>query len=131
MPETPETPAAVLRAAADFLRDAHFRDGLSVQEIGTALRRMADEATQPETQAQPPRHRWYVEMLDDLADEWVPGTRYPVRERAVNHLNHASAIGPTWKDGTPVQRRLVRETTSYTVETAPAALSDADARSAR
>ncbi|WP_158697416.1 hypothetical protein [Streptomyces turgidiscabies] len=33
-----------LLEAADFLRDAHFRDGLTVQEIGTALRHMADEA---------------------------------------------------------------------------------------
>lgn len=33
-----------LLEAADFLRDAHFRDGLSVQEIGTALRNTADEA---------------------------------------------------------------------------------------
>lgn len=37
--------AEVLREAADFVRDAHFRDGLSVQEIGTALRYMADAAT--------------------------------------------------------------------------------------
>lgn len=37
--------AAVLREAADFVRDAHFRDGLTVQEIGTALRHMADGAT--------------------------------------------------------------------------------------
>jgi hypothetical protein len=37
--------AEVLREAADFVRDAHFRDGLSVQEIGTALRFMADTNT--------------------------------------------------------------------------------------
>lgn len=48
MNSTPE-PTDRLRAltlleAADFLRDAHFRDGLSVQEIGTALRHMADAA---------------------------------------------------------------------------------------
>ncbi|MEU7074706.1 hypothetical protein AB0B30_32635 [Streptomyces narbonensis] len=34
-----------LREAADFLRDAHFRDGMTVQEIGVALRYMADEET--------------------------------------------------------------------------------------
>jgi hypothetical protein len=39
-----ETRALALLEAADFLRDAHFRDGLSVQEIGTALRHMADAA---------------------------------------------------------------------------------------
>lgn len=51
VPSAPADRAAILREAADFLRDAHFRDGLSVQEIGTALRHMADEAQQPETQA--------------------------------------------------------------------------------
>lgn len=35
--------AATYRAAADFLRDAHFHNGLTVQEIGTALRHTADE----------------------------------------------------------------------------------------
>jgi hypothetical protein len=36
--------AETLRDAADFVRDAHFTDGLTVQEIGVALRRMADRA---------------------------------------------------------------------------------------
>lgn len=43
-PQTDRPRALHLLEAADFLRDAHFRDGLSVQEIGTALRHMADEA---------------------------------------------------------------------------------------
>lgn len=43
-PQTDRPRALHLLEAAYFLRDAHFRDGLSVQEIGTALRRMADEA---------------------------------------------------------------------------------------
>lgn len=51
---TAEIRAAALTEAADFVRDAHFRDGLSVQEIGTALRHWADreradEAQQPTT----------------------------------------------------------------------------------
>ncbi|MFF1957998.1 hypothetical protein ACFVWX_13530 [Streptomyces sp. NPDC058220] len=200
--------ATVLVEAADFLRDAHFRDGLSVQEIGTALRRMADEAQQPTaggrpvvppgcqpqdccgdptahptdvrraryavaidaasgwvldggqhmvdavlavadgeiadshaalrrgnsrladenarlraeleqaraSEAHPAEHTWAAELYDPLADEWVPSTRYIDRDRAVNHLAHASAVGPTWKDGTPTRRRLVRATTTYTVE---------------
>lgn len=37
--------AEVLREAADFVRDAYFRDGLSVQEIGAALRGVADAST--------------------------------------------------------------------------------------
>ncbi|CAM5249879.1 hypothetical protein SGLAM104S_01600 [Streptomyces glaucescens] len=79
--------------------------------------RPADEA-QPATEieAHPAEHSWAAELYDPLADEWVPGTRYAVRDRAVNHLTHARSIGPAWKDGTPVQRRLVRATTTYTVE---------------
>jgi hypothetical protein len=74
-------------------------------------------------QAHEPQHTWAVEMYDPLADEWGPGTRYSVRDRAVRHLDHATAIGPTWRDGTPVQRRLVRATTTYTIEQpAPPAL---------
>lgn len=36
--------AEVLREAADLLRDLHFDQGYSVQEIGTALRHMATTA---------------------------------------------------------------------------------------
>ena len=43
----PAPRADALREAADFLRDAHFRDGLSVQEIGTAMRHWADREEQP------------------------------------------------------------------------------------
>ncbi|NEY33054.1 hypothetical protein GTU99_12775 [Streptomyces sp. PRKS01-65] len=78
------------------------------------LRRMADEA-QP-AEAHPAEHTWAAELYDPVAKEWVPGTRYPDRDRAVNHLNHAAKIGPAWKDGTPTQRRLVRATTTYTIE---------------
>lgn len=82
----------------------------------TVLEQYANEAHAPE-------HTWAAELYDPLADEWVPGTRYPVRERAVNHLAHARTVGPTWKDGSPTRRRLVRATTTYTVEpeTEPAA----------
>ncbi|WP_326811664.1 hypothetical protein [Streptomyces scopuliridis] len=70
-------------------------------------------------EAHPAEQSWAAELYDPLADEWVPGTRYLVRDRAVNHLAHASAVGPTWKDGTPTQHRLVRATTTYTVEPGP------------
>jgi hypothetical protein len=69
-----------------------------------------------ETEAHPPEHTWAAELHDPLADEWVPGTRYTVRDRAVNALTHAKRLGPTWADGTPTERRLVRATTTYTVE---------------
>ncbi|MFF3497407.1 hypothetical protein ACFYWS_39450 [Streptomyces sp. NPDC002795] len=46
---TDPTPADRIRAlalneAADFLRDSHFRDGMTVQEIGVALHYTADAA---------------------------------------------------------------------------------------
>ncbi|WP_426404241.1 hypothetical protein ACN9M0_24890 [Streptomyces sp. R-07] len=67
-------------------------------------------------EARPPVHRWAVELHDPLAGEWAPGTRYLDRDQALDHLANARAIGPRWKDGTPVDRRLVRETTTWTVE---------------
>lgn len=39
---TGEIRAAMLVEAANFLRDAHFDEGLTVQEIGTAMRHWAD-----------------------------------------------------------------------------------------
>ncbi|MCX4786501.1 hypothetical protein OG369_09985 [Streptomyces sp. NBC_01221] len=129
--------AAILREAEARVRETALgypEKSLSwhrTLDAAVLLRRMADEAqqpsapsvadTQPETEAHPAEHSWAAEMYDPLADEWVPGTRYVVRDRAVNHLEHASTIGPTWKDGTPVKRRLVRATTTYTVEPAPTA----------
>jgi hypothetical protein len=82
--------------------------------------RMAGEAQQPETEAQPPRHRWYIEILDGVAGEWAPGMRSIDRADAAERYRAVSERYPTWKDGTPVQRRFVRETTSYTVEAEPA-----------
>lgn len=44
-PDPTETARALaLLEAANFLRDAHFNDGMSVQEIGAALRNTADQA---------------------------------------------------------------------------------------
>ena len=125
----PADRAAVLREAADALgrmdydTDSNdygydtYRDAWNggVMDGADLLRRLAAEAQQ-QTEAHDPEHTWAAELYDPIADEWVPGTRYLVRERAVNALNHAKRLGPTWKDGTPTQRRLVRATTTYTVE---------------
>lgn len=78
------------------------------------------EEQQAETQAHPAEHTWTAELRDPLAEEWAPGTRYVVRERAVDALAHARRLAPTWTDGTPTERRLVRATTTYTVEPAAA-----------
>jgi hypothetical protein len=77
------------------------------------LRRMADETA---TEHRPAVSRWRVETLDNLANEWAPGTGWPVRALAVERFDAMNAKAPRWKDGTPVTRRLVRETTTYTVE---------------
>ncbi|MGW0538261.1 hypothetical protein [Streptomyces sp. NPDC003032] len=86
------------------------------------LRRLAAEA-QPTIEAHPAEHTWRAELHDPLANEWAPGTCYINRDCAVNALAHARSVGPTWSDGMPTRRRLVRATTTYTVEpdTEPAA----------
>jgi len=89
-------------------------------QVGAELRRMADETQPAEAEAHPPYHRWYVETLDGLAGEWAPGMRFTDRDEAAERYRGVSEGYPTWKDGAPVQRRFVRETTSYTVETGPA-----------
>ncbi len=72
---------------------------------------------QPETEAHPRRDRWRVEIYDPLAKEWVPGIALLVRERAVERFNMAQINSPRWAhDNAPVKRRIVRETTTYTVE---------------
>ncbi|MFI1408831.1 hypothetical protein ACH4Y0_02660 [Streptomyces sp. NPDC020707] len=125
LPE-PTDRAALLIEAADELDAyiARYRSPTIANWTGavTFLRRLATEA-QPTTEAHPAEHSWRAELHDPLADEWAPGTRYVDRDRAVNALAHARSVGPTWRDGTPTRRRLVRVTTTYTVEpeTEPAA----------
>ncbi|WP_322501791.1 hypothetical protein TR631_33715 [Streptomyces rochei] len=128
--------AAVLREAAAVLdRRASGIDAFSSSDFGeearavreladaaNELRRVADETATTETQAHPPLHQWRVEILD--GDEWMPasGLRRD-RSQAAEQLRMSSERRPLWNDGTGVQRRLVRETTTYTVEdeTGPAA----------
>ncbi|WUH94582.1 hypothetical protein OG900_33500 [Streptomyces sp. NBC_00433] len=76
-------------------------------------------------EAHPPIHRWRVEHVD--GDQWVPGSGLKTdRAEAVHLLNVGNKIRPLWADGTPVQRRLVRETTSYAVEDALTLPADQD-----
>jgi hypothetical protein len=99
------------------------RDALIVGE--TKLRRLADEA-QPDTEARPPLHTWRVETLDPLPNQWAPGSHFLSRDHAVQRRDTANSTAPLWQDGTPVQRRIVRETTTYTVEQ-PAVVEPAEA----
>jgi hypothetical protein len=113
-----------LRATSQF--DSHRQAwDLGTIDASTALRRMADQ-TQP-AEAQPPHHRWSVETRDGVADQWAPGTPIADRDKAVERYEHATRNWPTWKDGTPVQRRLVRATTTYTVVAEHAPSEDGEA----
>ncbi|MEV7154876.1 hypothetical protein AB0N77_09655 [Streptomyces misionensis] len=67
-------------------------------------------------EAHPPRHSWRVETRHPLADEWAPGSHFGDRQAAVERYETANSRAPLWKDRTPVERRIVRETTTYTVE---------------
>ena len=117
----------VLIGSDGRLWDGHHRLRIAVRlGIGYVPVEITPKATerpavgeQPDTQtreARPPAHRWWIETLDNAADEWAPGTRYTDRTEALERYGIVSAHYPLWKDGTPVQRRFVRETTSYTVE---------------
>ncbi|WP_330328224.1 hypothetical protein [Streptomyces pseudovenezuelae] len=106
---------------ADVNKDPRYWTG--VHHVVTGLRRLAAEATPKPTadeqpaEAYPPQHRWRIELFDYLAEEWVPGgTRYPYRHKAMERCQAMREKAPTWKEGPPVQRRVVRETTTYTVE---------------
>jgi hypothetical protein len=117
--------AAVLREAAgqyerllanigaDTEQDPRYWTG--VHHVITGLRRMADEAQQVEARAS--QNAWRVELYDPAAEEWVPGSSLADLAAARARLAHARSRSPKWKDDdTHVQRRIVRETTTYTVE---------------
>ncbi|GGU84425.1 hypothetical protein GCM10010275_19350 [Streptomyces litmocidini] len=75
------------------------------------------DAAQPANdQARPPREQWRVEIYDPLAKEWAPGVAFSDRDRAAERLDAVPTYSPRWGTDTPPQRRLVRETTTWTVE---------------
>jgi hypothetical protein len=77
---------------------------------------VAEKKPEPD-KAPPPFDRWYVEIKD--GSEWMPaGARHADRPTALQRLKAARTQRPQWADGTPVQYRLVRETTAYTVDPA-------------
>ena len=117
--------ARILNEAADHLARQAADASPSARDVILAdvavLRRLADETQPAAAAAHRPHHRWYVETRDDLANQWAPGMRFTDRAEAAERYRGVSQGYPTWKDGAPVQRRFVRETTSYTVEAEPAA----------
>lgn len=63
--------------------------------------------------AYPPRTRWRVETYDPTAAEWSSGTPLTDRQAAVKVMAYRDEHYPEWADGTPVQRRIVLETTTF------------------
>ena len=121
--EAPTPPAGLRDRIMAALETAHrewMRPGSDAGErpmldhLGAAV--LAVVEPEMDDEARDAEHTWSVEMYEPLAQEWVSGTRHRDRARAVAALDYSSQIGPTWRDGTPVQRRLVRATTAYTVE---------------
>lgn len=87
-----------------------------VQFMGGAHCATPPVVEQPAAEAWPPRERWRVEFYDPLAKEWDPGIAFSDRERARERLDNVATYSPRWGDDTPTKRRLVRETTTWTVE---------------
>ncbi|WP_406444482.1 hypothetical protein OHB14_36550 [Streptomyces sp. NBC_01613] len=117
--EAADTLAAEIQRGARFSHDDARQPGLC--EAVERLRRLAAEAPEPATQAEAhePENRWRVEILD--GETWIADSRaYGARSVAAERYQSASENAPSWADGQPVQRRLVRETTTHTVEDAPA-----------
>ncbi|MGW1930442.1 hypothetical protein [Streptomyces sp. NPDC001919] len=67
-------------------------------------------------EARPPREQWRVEIYDPVAEEWAPGVAFSERDRAAERLDTVPTYSPRWGTDTPPRRRLVRETTTWTVE---------------
>ncbi|MEU5477503.1 hypothetical protein [Streptomyces mirabilis] len=145
VPSAPADRAAILREAADALVAVagqhpearavviHWGDAAALLrtmaqeecdelEAQAHLDQLADELPRMADEAQPPHHRWRIETRDPLADEWAPGSRMNSRAAAEERYAAVSLRWPEWADGAPVERRLVRETTTYTVDQ-PAAVS--------
>ncbi|MGS2592049.1 hypothetical protein [Streptomyces hebeiensis] len=68
-----------------------------------------------EAVAEPAEEAWRMDTYDPGADCWTPGL--PMRDRAkvARRLERLAEEHPTWADGQPVQRWLVRVTTTYMV----------------
>ena len=75
-----------------------------------------DEEPDEIVHAYPTVKRWRIELYDPLAEEWTPGVPLPDRQEVVDRLARMNITRGTWSDGEPVIRRIVRETTTYTVE---------------
>ncbi|MFJ2399813.1 hypothetical protein ACIOUE_00815 [Streptomyces xanthochromogenes] len=123
--ESPADWAAVLAEVGQMvrkeIRDCGYRqeDGCDfcngVTTVLEKLRRMADEAQQPEPW--PSESQWRVEIYDPSAGEWMPAGTLTTKPEAERRMALAAQRTPRWADdGTDVRRRIVRTDITYTVE---------------
>lgn len=70
-----------------------------------------------ELEAHPAKTQWAVEIYDPRHSTWVTPTRFHAPEVAADAQAAYEKNTPMWTDGSPVQRRIVREETTYTVDT--------------
>ena len=104
------------------LQDAELYDEPGTERINEWVDWIAEtlaavHAAEPEA-PHDSRRRWRVETYDPIAKEWAPGSALLNRDGAWVRLEQAERVAPLWRDDkTPVQRRIVRETTTYAVET--------------
>ncbi|WP_228981438.1 hypothetical protein [Streptomyces sp. DH12] len=66
--------------------------------------------------ARPAYSRWRVETRDPDADEWAPGMPFGSSDEAHARRALLDTHHPKCRDGRPVERRVVRETTTWTIE---------------
>ncbi|MFF9632901.1 hypothetical protein [Streptomyces fradiae] len=81
-----------------------------------ALARPADAAAVRAPAARPAYSRWLVEARDPDADEWAPVFTFDSADEAHAQRAFLDTHHPRWRDGRPKERRVVRETTTWTVE---------------
>jgi hypothetical protein len=73
-------------------------------------------AVQPEPEAHPTTTSWICET-EECDDQWMFLGASPDRSVIEERIARQQKRFPSWADGTPVRRRIVRKTTTYTVAT--------------
>lgn len=115
-------------AEADLLITAAHRLALSealglgtgapwdaIRDRAAELRRLADEA---QAEAYPTEISWIAEVQES-DDQWMYLRADCDRAVVEQRIASMQKRFPQWKDGTPVNSRIIRKTTTYTVEPTP------------
>ena len=87
-------------------------------EVDRLRARLAELKARPaKAEAHPAKTQWAVEIYDPRHSTWVTPTRFHAPEVAADAQAAYEKNTPMWTDGSPVQHRIVREETTYTVDT--------------